>query len=119
MLRGPDHGRTITGGRNVSIVGNRVLIDGKDVTPDAKDIRVEVIGNVERLEADACSSIAVTGDAGSISTQSGDVKVRGNVGGSVQTMSGNVDCGGSIAGNVSTMSGDVNSTAQMSNAAHL
>lgn len=101
------NGVTITIGRNVSIVGNRVIVDGKDVTPDAKDIRIEVAGNVDRLEVDCCSSISVTGDAGSVSTQSGDVDIGGNIAGSVQTMSGDVDCGGTIGGSVSTMSGDV------------
>lgn len=101
------NGISITSGRNVSIVGNCVLIDGKDVTPDAKDIRIEVAGSVDRIEADCCNSISVKGDAGHVATQSGDVDVGGNINGSVQTMSGDVDCGGSIGGTVSTMSGDV------------
>lgn len=58
------------------------------------------------LEVDYCTAVTVTGDAGSIATQSGDVNIEGNVGGSVSTMSGDVDCG-SIGGSVSTMSGDV------------
>lgn len=103
------NGISIGGGRNVSIINNKVFIDGKDVTPDAKDIRIEVAGNVEKLEADACNSITVTGDAGSVSTQSGDVDIGGSIGGSVQTMSGDVDCGGSIVGSVHTMSGDIKS----------
>lgn len=101
------NGLTITAGRNISVVGNRVFVDGKDVTPDAKDIKIEVAGNVEQLEVDACNSVSITGDVGHVVTQSGDVSIEGSVGGSVQTMSGDVDCGGSIAGSVSTMSGDV------------
>lgn len=101
------NGVTIAGGRSVSIVGNKVIVDGKDVTPDAKDIKIEIAGNVDRLEADCCNSIAVTGDAGSVKTQSGDVTIGGHVSGSVQTMSGDVDCGGPIGGSVATMSGDI------------
>lgn len=101
------NGIDIVAGRNIRVSGNRVFIDGKDVTPDAKDIKIEVSGNVDRLEADACNTIFVTGDANHIATQSGDVRVAGNIGGSVQTMSGDVDCEGQIGGSVSTMSGDV------------
>lgn len=101
------NGIDIVAGRSITVNGNRVFVDGKDVTPDAKDIRIEVAGDIETLRADACNNIAVTGNVGSVATQSGDVDVGGNVGGSVQTMSGDVDCGGIIGGSVSTMSGDV------------
>ena len=101
------NGVTITGGRNVTIRNGKVIADGVDVTPDAKEISITVNGNVDKLEADACSKISVTGDVGSVKTQSGDVDVKGAINGSVQTMSGDVDCGGPIGGSVSTMSGDV------------
>lgn len=91
----------------MSISGGRVIVDGKDVTPDAKEITISIEGNVDKLEVDACSKISVTGDVGHVKTLSGDVDVSGNVSGSVQTMSGDVDCGGSISGSVSTMSGDI------------
>lgn len=101
------NGTTITGGRSIVISNGKVLVDGKDVTPNAKEISIAVTGNIDRLEADVCQKISVTGDAGNIVTQSGDVEIGGSVTGSVQTMSGDVDCGGSIGGSVSTMSGDV------------
>lgn len=101
------NGVTITAGRSITVNNNRVFVDGKDVTPDAKDIRIEVVGSLEKLEADACNMIVVTGDVGNVATQSGDVEVGGSVRGSVATMSGDVDCGGTIGGSVSTMSGDV------------
>jgi len=101
------NGINIVAGRSITISGNRVFVDGKDVTPDAKDIRIEVAGHIETLRADACNSIAITGDVGSVATQSGDVDIAGSVLGSVQTMSGDVDCEGHIGGSVSTMSGDV------------
>lgn len=101
------NGRVISGGHSVVITGNKVIVDGVDVTPDAKAINIEVHGNVERLEADVCERISVAGDVGSIQTQSGDVDVTGHVSGSISTMSGDVDSGGSIGGGVSTMSGDI------------
>lgn len=96
-------------GRNVIITNGKVIVDGVDVTPDSKDITIEIAGNVDRLQVDACSKIVVTGDVGSIATQSGDVEVGGSVKGSVQTMSGDVDSGGAIGGSVTTMSGDIRS----------
>ncbi len=107
MNRTVINGATITGGRSINIRNGRVIVDGKDVTPDAKEINITVSGNVDKLEADACQKISVTGDVGSIKTMSGDVDVAGNVQGSVSTMSGDIDCGESIGGSVSTMSGDI------------
>lgn len=99
------NGKTITAGRNITVSGNRVFVDGKDMTPDAKDIRIEVNGNLESLSADACHTINVAGSVGDVATQSGDVKC-GDVSGSVNTMSGDVRCG-AVSGNVRTMSGDI------------
>jgi hypothetical protein len=95
----------ISSGGSVTVVGNRVIIDGKDMTPDAKEIRIEVTGNVESLSVDACNTVHVNGSAGDVSTQSGDVTC-GDVKGSVSTMSGDIRCG-SVGGNAKTMSGDI------------
>lgn len=100
------NGVTISAGRSINIRNGKITIDGVDVTPDAKQITIEITSNVERLEADCCEKITVNGDAGPVSTQSGDVQVTGAVSGSVQTMSGSVVCG-SVGGGVSTMSGSV------------
>ncbi len=101
------NGQVIPDGRNVIIRGGRVIVDGKDVTPDAKEINIVVNGNIDKVEADACQKVSVTGDVGSVKTLSGDVDIGGDVKGSVQTMSGDIDCDGSIGGSVSTMSGDI------------
>ena|ERR1035437_3204031 len=103
------NGNTISGnlsGRNISITNNKIIIDGVDVTPDSKEINITVSGNIEKLSADCCNKIQVTGDVGSVKTQSGDVEITGNVNGSIQSMSGSVDCG-NVSGNISTMSGSV------------
>ena len=93
-------------GNNLSIRGNKVIIDGKDVTPDSKSIQINVDSNIHTLEVDNCEKITVTGNVGNVKTLSGDVDITGDVSGSIQTMSGDVDCG-SIGGSVSTMSGDI------------
>lgn len=99
------NGVTISG-NSIQVKNGSIFVDGSVVdTGDAKQIRIEVDGSIERLNADACDSITVSGSAGSVSTMSGDVKC-GNVDGSVKTMSGDVRCG-SIGGSVSTMSGDI------------
>ncbi|MGH2666042.1 hypothetical protein [Flavobacterium sp.] len=103
------NGKSITtDGGNIRISGNKVFVDGKDVTNefDSKEINVVVTGNIEYLKVDACNKITITGDVKSVETQSGDVGVSGNVGGSIKTMSGDVDCQ-EVSGNISTMSGDV------------
>ena len=102
------NGVTIPGtARNITISNGQVIIDGKDVTPDAKEISITVEGDVDKLEADACQTISVTGDVGNVKTLSGDVTVGGNVKGSVQTMSGDIACDGSIKGSTSSMSGNI------------
>ena len=99
------NGVTITGGRSIVINNGRVVVDGNDVTPNAKDIRIEVNGDVDDLDVDACSTVKVTGSVRKLSTVSGDVEC-GNVGGDVKTVSGDVTCG-TISGRVSTVSGDI------------
>jgi hypothetical protein len=93
-------------GNSITIVNGNVKIDGKLVdTEDAKQISIEVNGNVEKLSVDACEFVSVKGNAGAISTISGDVRC-GNVSGSVSSVSGDVSCG-RVGGSVSTVSGDV------------
>ena len=40
-------------GGSISVSNGRVVINGQDVTPDAKRISIELQGNVDRLEVDA------------------------------------------------------------------
>jgi len=79
MNRVTVNGTTIvTSGRSISVVGNKVIIDGKEIDlPDAKQINVSVEGPVEKLEVDVCEKISITGNVGgNISTMSGDVRNR-------------------------------------------
>ena len=101
------NGITITGGRSINISGDRIIVDGRDVTPDAKTINIVVNGNIEQLSTDAVNTLEINGSImGNVETGSGDVKC-GDVRGSVRTGSGDVQCG-SIGGSVKTGSGDVN-----------
>lgn len=93
----------IYSGNNIVVVNNKVLINGKEVTPDSKEINISVGGNIEELKVDVCNKISVTGSVKNISTKSGDVEVTGDVDGSINTMSGDVDCG-HVQGSISTMS---------------
>jgi hypothetical protein len=99
------NGITFAAKRSLEVLRGRVIVDGKDATPEAKEIHIEVQGNLERLQVDACETVQVHGTVGSVKTMSGDVRCA-DVGGSVQTMSGDVHAG-QVAGSVSTMSGDV------------
>lgn len=98
----------VVAGRNIVISNGRVIVDGRPVDTNDKQISIVVEGSIETLTVDVCQHIEVRGAiTGSVKTQSGDVRC-GNVGGSVSTMSGDVDCG-QVGGSVSTMSGDIRS----------
>ena len=92
-------------GRSISVVNGKVIVDGKDVTPDDKVIRIEVQGNVETLDVDVCAAIHVTGAVRELVTASGDVRCADVLGG-VRTTSGDVQCK-EVRGAVETVSGDV------------
>lgn len=99
------NGKTYTGD-SISIKNGNITIGGNVVVVDEKIINISVDGNVSKVVVDACEQCTINGDAGSVSTMSGDVEIRGDVNGNVKTMSGDVKCG-RIEGDVSTMSGDI------------
>ena len=98
-------------GRSITISGNKIIIDGKDVTADhsdSKEISITVNGDLDNLDVDYCKEIAISGNVGKIRSGSGDVTCNG-VTGNVQTGSGDVECE-TITGDVQTGSGDVKTT---------
>jgi hypothetical protein len=102
------NGMTITAeGRSVSVRDGRVIVDGKDVTPEAKEIVITVTGDIERLEVGACNTVSIGGNVGSVKCQTGDVEVRGDIRGDASSQTGDINCGGSIHGDASTMTGNV------------
>jgi predicted acyltransferase (DUF342 family) len=95
-------------GNSIVSKGNKVFIDGVDVTPDSKTINIVVNGDIESIDCGYCEKILVTGNVKTINTTSGNVDCDGDVSGSVKTTSGDVKCG-NIGGDVNTMSGNVKS----------
>ena len=94
-------------GNNIIVNNGRVIIDGKDVTPDQKVIDIQVHGDLNSLKVDSCNTCHVNGDVhGDVSSMSGDIDIQGSAH-NVKSMSGDIDIGGSITGNTSTMSGDI------------
>ena len=87
------------------MIQNRVIIDGKDVTPDVKEITITVTGNVNSINVDFAKEVHVKGTVGDIKTSSGNVWCD-NVTGNIHTTSGDIKCE-DIGGNVQTKSGDV------------
>ena len=92
-------------GRQVVINNGRVIIDGKDQTPDSKEISIVVDGNIDELDVDFATSIDIRGSVGKLRSGSGDINC-GNITGGAQTGSGDIECE-SILGDVQTGSGDV------------
>jgi hypothetical protein len=93
-------------GNNVTINNGKVYIDGKNQTPDAKEINIEVIGNVDNLTVDAANLVNIVGNAHTVQTISGDVKCN-DVSKSVKTTSGSIDAN-TIHGDADSMSGSIN-----------
>lgn len=91
-------------GSNICIRNNHVVVDGKDITPDLKEINIQVQGDIQQLVVDSCNAITVHGNVGNLNSTSGDVTCQ-NVG-SLQTTSGDVEAQ-DVTGNVRTVSGDV------------
>lgn len=92
-------------GKNIQVINGKVIVDGKDVTPDEKEIYITVDGPVQTLKVDACSTITINGDVERVDSGAGDVTC-GNVKGDVSTGSGDVECN-DVGGMVHTGAGDV------------
>jgi hypothetical protein len=97
-------------GQNIQITNNRIYIDGKLIEDqeavESKIIHIMVDGNVSKLEVDNAESVTVTGDAGSVKTVNGNVRVGASIQGDVKTVNGNVTAD-VIEGGVSTVNGNI------------
>lgn len=93
--------------QKITIRNNRVIVNGVDITPDSKDIKIEITGDVGVIDCDNTNYIKVSGSVNEyVKTTNGDVNIKGNVGGNVQTTNGDVECL-NINGSVKTTNGDV------------
>jgi hypothetical protein len=93
-------------GNSINITNGRIFVDGIEVETDQKNIKIEVSGDVQLLQADACDSIIINGKVGPIKTVSGDVHVKDSVVGNINTVSGNVTCT-ELYGSTNTVSGNI------------
>ena len=93
-------------GNNIIVTNGKVIINGKDVTPESKEININVEGNIDELKVDACNKVFVNGNIDNLKIQSGDVDITGDITGNIEIMSGDVNCG-MVGGSISTMSCDV------------
>ena len=92
-------------GKNINISNGKVIIDGVDMTPDSKEITINVMGNIDTLDVDYAKEIKVNGDINKASTGSGDITCV-NITGGARTGSGDIECE-TLNGDVQTGSGDV------------
>lgn len=92
-------------GNNVTVKNNRVFIDGADITPNSRQININVTGNVESLDVDACDRIEIAGNVGKLISGSGNISCS-DVSNGITVGSGDVTCN-TITGDVRTGSGDI------------
>ena len=96
-----------SGIQSFNVTKGNLIINGETVKLDDSPVfNIVVEGAVQEVSGDF-ADITVNGDAGSVSSMSGDVRVTGQVNGSISTMSGDATVKGSVAGSVSSMSGDI------------
>jgi hypothetical protein len=101
------NGKTITtNGGSIQVGNGKIIIDGVDMTPDSKEINIEVIGNVDLLEIDTCSKVKITGDAKTVKSHNGNIDIGGNISGDVSTHNGNINCA-NVGGSVTTRNGNI------------
>lgn len=92
-------------GNNITIRAGRVIVDGKDETPDEKDIKIQVEGNIQTLDVERCSTISVYGDVNSLKNGAGDVTC-GSVKNGITSGAGDVQCG-DVVGDIHGGAGDI------------
>lgn len=100
------NGRSFSGS-NISIIGGKVIVDGKEVDglQDEKEINIVVNGDIETLQS-GNGNVSVTGSAGSVQTVNGGVEITGNVTGSIKTVNGDIRCG-EVHGSVNSVNGNI------------
>lgn len=94
-------------GNNVSVVNNKVIIDGKRVDDEnSKEIKISVEGNIQSLDVEYCDEIKITGECESVVSKNGNIQVKGNVKGDVTSKNGNIICR-DVEGSVETKNGNI------------
>ena len=93
-------------GNNVSIINNKIFVDGKEIGTEEKEINIIVEGNLDKLEVDCCNSIKVNGVTKDVEVSNGNIAISGDVKGNVNNINGNI-IAKVINGNCKTKNGDI------------
>ena len=93
-------------GNNVSIINNKIFVDGKEIGTEEKEINIIVEGNLDKLEVDCCNSIKVNGVTKDVEVSNGSITISGDVKGNVNNVNGNI-IAKVINGNCKTKNGDI------------
>lgn len=107
---------TAPDGCSISVVNNKVYVDGKLLENfndwKEKNIEIKVEGNCKEVKADA-GNITIGGNVeGDASSDAGNITIRGDVKGNAKTDCGNIKAH-HIFGNVSTDCGNINGNTYM------
>lgn len=94
-------------GNNIQIINDKVIVDGKDLTPETKEINIVVDGDlIGNLEFHNGKAEIKGGVHKSVKSHNGDIKIGSVVGGDVSSHNGNIECG-HISGSVKTKNGNI------------
>ena len=93
-------------GDNVSIINNKIFVDGKEIGTEEKEINIIVEGNLDKLEVDCCNSIKVNGVTKDVEVSNGNITISGDVKGNVNNINENI-IAKVINGNCKTTNGDI------------
>ena len=93
-------------GNSVSIINNKIFVDGKEIGTEEKEINIIVEGNLDKLEVDCCNSIKVNGVTKDVEVSNGNITISGDVKGNVNNINGNI-IAKVINGNCKTKNGDI------------
>ena len=93
-------------GNSISIINNKIFVDGKEIETEEKVINLIVEGNLDKLEVDCCNSIKVNGVTKDVEVSNGNITISGDVKGNVNNINGNI-IAKVINGNCKTKNGDI------------
>ena len=108
-------GKTVINGKvyeNISgqmeITDQGVFINGQPIEEYTEPfvLKVEIHGNVDNLQSEN-ADVTINGQAGTVVSKNGNVRVSNGVTGNVETKNGNITVGGGIGGDCTTKNGNI------------
>ena len=95
-------------GDSIVVSNSKIFIDGKRVDiGDAKEIKIEVHGDIDVLDVDVCEYVTVEGNVGDVKVSQGNVTINGNVMDKVTNSQGNITIAGDLNGDAKNSMGDI------------